>query len=95
MPQLDPKIGELYRYYQVGMVQVTAMVTQTETGEPLVVYQDLFGRFDTWATPRSRFVGEVDFKKHPTCPDRFKFTFVERQTLREFPRRHPVLALGL
>ena len=81
MPQLDPQIGEFYRYYQGGTVQILSLATHTETGEPLVVYQDLFGRYDTWATPRSRFVGEVDFAKHPTCPDRFRYTFLPQSEL--------------
>ncbi|MBR1628122.1 MAG: DUF1653 domain-containing protein [Lachnospiraceae bacterium] len=81
MPQLDPRIGEIYRYYKGGMVQINGFATHTQTGERLVVYQELFGRFAVFASPFSRFVGQLDFKKHPTCPDRFRFTFVSDPSL--------------
>ena len=81
MPQLDPRMGEIYKYYQGGDVKVLSLCTGIETGERLVVYQELFGRYDIYATHFSRFVGEVDIKKHPACAYRFKFTYQERDDL--------------
>ncbi len=78
MPQLDPRMGEFYRYYLGGTVQVISLCGHTETAERMVVYQELFGSFDCYATPFVRFVGEVDKAKHLSCTDRFRYTLIER-----------------
>ncbi len=81
MPQLEPRMGEFYRYYKGGMVRIFMFATHTGTGERLVVYQRLSGRYETFATPYARFIGEVDVTKHPTCPDRFRFTYVPMEKI--------------
>ena len=82
MPQLKPQIGEIYRHFKGKMYQVTGLATHSETGEPMVVYQALYGDFATYVRPYELFVGEVDFEKYPECTDRFRFTLVPKESLR-------------
>jgi hypothetical protein len=62
----EPKTG-LYRHYKGKDYRVIGFARHSETLEPLVVYQALYGERGTWVRPAAMFVEtvEIDGKRVP------------------------------
>ena len=54
-----PQTGELYRHFKNKMYQIVAVATHSETREPLVIYQALYGDRGIWVRPASMWNEEV------------------------------------
>lgn len=55
--------GRIYRHYKGNLYQVLYIALHTETEEPLVIYQALYGERKIWARPLDMFAENV------TLPD--------------------------
>ena len=62
----EPKPG-LYRHYKGNDYRVIGFARHSETLEPLVVYQALYGEGGTWVRPAAMFIEtvEIDGKRVP------------------------------
>jgi cyclomaltodextrinase / maltogenic alpha-amylase / neopullulanase len=55
----EPRPGR-YRHYKGREYQVLGIARHSETLEPLVVYQALYGERGLWVRPAAMFVGVVE-----------------------------------
>ncbi len=69
---MDIKLGK-YRHFKGNEYRVIGIAKHSETLEPMVVYQALYGEKEIWVRPASMWNETVD-KNGYTGP---RFTFIE------------------
>lgn len=90
MPQGDPRPGEKYLHFKNKLYQITAIAQHSETGERMVVYQALYGTFQTYVRPYDMFVGPVDKQKYPQVKQKYRFQWVEFRKAETAPARREI-----
>lgn len=73
-----PRPGELYRHYTGEIYQILTVAKHSETGEQLVILQAMFGAFESYASPLSQFISEVDHQKYPRIKQQYWFSRINR-----------------
>lgn len=68
----DALLPGRYRHYKGKEYAVIGIARHSETEEPMVVYQTLYGSFDWWVRPLSMFLETVTMGNGDVCP-RFRF----------------------
>ena len=71
---MDIKIGK-YRHFKGNEYQVIGIAKHSETLEPMVVYQALYGDWGIWVRPASMW-NETVYKDNYTGP---RFIYIEQE----------------
>lgn len=66
-------VGGLYRHFKGKFYYVSDIAIHSETGEPFVVYQQLYGERKTYIRPLAMFASEVDHEKYPQVNQKDRF----------------------
>ncbi len=57
---MSPVLNGIYRHYKGNDYKVIGLATHSETEEPVVVYQKLYGDFSWWVRPLAMFMEDVE-----------------------------------
>ena len=71
------ELHRIYRHFKGDHYLVEAIATDSETGEPVVIYRKLYGDGGLWVRPLSMFLEPVDREKYPDCPQEYRFELLE------------------
>ena len=71
------ELHRIYRHFKGDYYLVEDVATDSETGEPVVIYRKLYGDGSLWVRPLSMFLEPVDRVKYPDCPQEYRFELVE------------------
>jgi len=69
MPQSNPMAGEVYRHSKGKMYKVQGIAVHFETGEAMVIYQELYGDNITYVRPYESFIENFTFTPTGIHPD--------------------------
>lgn len=72
----NPRPQEMYRHFKGKQYQIRCLAKHSETGEMMVVYQQMYEPFETYVRPLTMFMEEVDQEKYPDAGQKYRFALL-------------------
>lgn len=76
----SPRPQEVYRHFKGNVYQIVTLARHSETGEKMVVYQQLYAPYEVYVRPLEMFMSKIDTRKYPNEKQVYRF---EKITVRE------------
>ena len=70
-------IGAKYRHFKGKEYRVEGTALDSETGETVVLYRQLYGDGLLWVRPLVMFLSPVDREKYPDVKQNYRFEEIE------------------
>ena len=68
-----PSPGQIYRHFKGNLYRIVTLAEDSETGDMLVIYQALYGKYKVYARPLSMFTERLDKGKYSEAGADFRF----------------------
>lgn len=68
-----PSPGQIYRHFKGNLYRIVTLAEDSETGNMLVIYQALYGKYKVYARPLSMFMERLDKRQYPDAEADFRF----------------------
>ena len=68
-----PVAGDFYRHFKGKLYQVITVAKDADRLEEMVVYQALYGTFQTYVRSLQEFVEELDKNQYPDATQKYRF----------------------
>lgn len=78
---------EIYRHFKGNNYQIICNAKDADTGEDMVVYQELYGDFTCYTRPLSQFLSEMNLKKDSDGIQKNRVRQVSASECEEKPER--------
>lgn len=86
-----PSPGQIYRHFKGNLYRIVTLAEDSETGNMLVIYQALYGKYKVYARPLSMFMERLDKRKYPDAGAEFRFE-LQKELIEAFAVPEPVEA---
>ena len=67
MKSTQVRVGAWYRHYKGNLYKIISLARDTETLDPVVVYQAMYGTGSVWVRPLGMFLENVEHNGKTIC----------------------------
>ena len=77
---MELRIHGIYRHFKGNYYLVEDVAKDSETGQEMVIYRQLYGDGSLWVRPKEMFLSKVDKEKYPEVTQANRFELVEKMS---------------